>query len=152
MTALRIITASLLLILISLSLRACAPPPRLPDSEPEYEEEDEEEDPRAALMRELHEIRTQTQLNHAQILFMRLDVESHALLDDVRPLSVAHLIQPLPPRPATPSLGLDREIRHIGLYPFKHEPRELISSRSRFRLFNLTDDLIVNEEDRFSAK
>lgn len=150
MAALRIITASLLLILISLSLRACAPPPRLPDSEPEYEDEDE--DPRAALMRELLELRTQTQLNHGQVIFMRLDLATRSALHDMSPVSVAQLIEPFPPNSTTPRLGLHGQIRHIRPYALEHEPRELISGARRFRLFNLADDLIMNEEHRPRTK
>lgn len=150
MAALRVITASLLLILISLSLRACSGPP--PDPRRFRESESEEEDPRAALMRELHELRAQTQLNHAQVIFMRLDLSARSALHDVSAVSVPQLIQPFTPDPTAPSFSLNREIRHIGLYPLQHEPRELISGGRRFRLFNLTDDLIMNEEHGASAK
>jgi len=152
MAALRVITASLLLILISLSLRACSGPPPDPRRYREPESESEEEDPRAALMRELHELKRQTQLNHAQVIFMRLDLSTRSALHDMSAVDIAQLIKPFAPDPATPRLSLDGEIRHIGPYPLQHEPRELISGGGCFRLFNLTDDLIMNEEDGPRAK
>lgn len=152
MAALRVITASLLLILISLSLRACSAPPPDPRRFREPESESEEEDPRAALMRELHELRTQTQLNHAQVIFMKIDLGTKLLLNDMIPNDITELIKPFAPNPTTPRLGLNGVIRNIRLYPLQHEPRELISGGRCFRLFNLTDDLIMNEEHRLSAK
>ena len=152
MAALRVITASLLLILISLSLRACSGPPPDPRRFREPESESEEEDPRAALMRELLELRTQTQLNHGQVIFLRLDLATRSALHDMSAVDIAQLIKPFAPDPATPRLSLDGEIRHIGPYPLQHEPRELISGGGCFRLFNLTDDLIMNEEDGPRAK
>jgi len=152
MAALRIITASLLLILISLSLRACSGPPPDPRRHREPESESEEEDPRAALMRELHELRAQTQQNHAQVIFMRLDLSARSTLHDMSAVDITQLIKPFAPEPTTPRFSLNGEIRHIRLYPLEHEPRELISGGGRFRLFNLTDDLIMNEEHRLSAK
>lgn len=147
MAALRVITASLLLILISLSLRACSGPPPDPRRFREPESESEDEDPRAALMREILELRTQTQLNHAQVIFMRLDLSARrSALHDMSAVSVPPLIQPFTPDSTTPRFRLNREIRHIGPYPLEHEPRELVSGGRRFRLFNLTDDLIMNEE------
>ena len=153
MAALRVITASLLLILISLSLRACSAPPPDPRRFREPESESEEEDPRAALMRELHELKTQTQQNHAQVIFMRLDLSARrSALHDMSAVSAPQLIQPFTPNPTTPRFSLDGETRHIGPYPLQHEPRELISGGRRFRLFNLTDDLIMNEEDGARTK
>lgn len=152
MAALRVITASLLLILISLSLRACSAPPPDPRRFREPESESEEEDPRAALMRELHELRTQTQLNHAQVIFMKIDLGTKLLLHDMSAVDIAQLIEPFAPDPATPRLSLDGEIRHIGPYPLQHEAGELVSGGRRFRLFNLTDDLIMNEEHGARAK
>ena len=153
MAALRVITASLLLILISLSLRACSAPPPDPRRFREPESESEEEDPRAALMRELHELRTQTQLNHAQVIFMKIDLSARrSALHDMSAVDITQFIQPFTPDPATPRFSLDGEIRHIGPYPLEHEPRELISGGGCFRLFNLTDDLIMNEEHGPRAK
>ena len=152
MAALRVITASLLLILISLSLRACSAPPPDPRRFREPESESEEEDPRAALMRELLELRTQTQQNHAQVIFMRLDIGAKSLLHDVSAGDITELIKPFAPDSTTPRLRLNGEIRHIGPYTLEHEPREFISGGGRFRLFNLTDDLIMNEEGGPRAK
>jgi len=152
MAALRVITASLLLILISLSLRACSAPPPDPRRFREPESESEEEDPRAALMRELHELRTQTQLNHAQVIFLKIDLGTKLLLDDMSTIDIAQLIEPFTPDPATPRFSLNGEVGHIGPYPLQHDPCELISSGRCFRLFNLTDDLIMDEEHRPRAK
>ena len=102
--ALHIITSSLCLILIALSLRACsAPPPRRPDTEPEYAED--EEDPRAEVLAELHALRDEIQLNHAEVVFLTMDLDDPSSLNHMNPVIIPHLIQPLSPDTRTPSFS-----------------------------------------------
>lgn len=141
--ALKIITASLCLILLSLALRACAPPPRRPDSEPEYAAD--EEDPRAEILAELHALRDEMQLNHAEVVFLTMDLDDPSSLDHVDPAIIPYLIKPLAPDTRTPSFCLDWEIRQKWLDPLEHEPSELISGSGRPLNFYLTDNLIMDK-------
>lgn len=141
--ALNIITSSLCLILIALSLRACsAPPPRRPDTEPECAED--EEDPRAEVLAELHALRDEMQLNHAEVVFLTMDLDDPSL-NHMDPVIIPHLIKPLAPDTRTPSFCLDWEIGQKWLNPLEHEPSELISGSGRPLNFYLTDNLIMDK-------
>ena len=142
--ALKIITASLCLILISLSLRACAPPPD-PRRSREFEQKsDEESDPRQEILHELHALRDEMQLNHADIIFTTIDIEE-SLLHDMDPLIVPHFLKTLAPNARTPSLRQNWEIGYKWLDPPEHETCELISGSGRPRELHLTNNLIMDK-------
>lgn len=142
--ALKIITASLCLILISLSLRACAPPPD-PRRFREFEQKsDEESDPRAEILHELVMLRDEMQLNHADIIFTTMDIEE-GLLHDMDPVVIPHFLKALAPDTRAPSLSQNWEIGYKWLDPSEHETCELISGSGRPRELHLTNNLIVNK-------
>ena len=75
-----------------------------------------------------------------------------SLLDDQDAVIISDFIYPLPPSPRAPRLNLHRQIWHKGPHMFEHQAPQLIRGAWSPFLIDLTDDLIMNEEDRLCSK
>ena len=134
--ALKMITVICLLIIASVSIRALSAPPLKPEHE---EEGDVEEDPASLRMRE------QAQTLKQEYLRIRL------ILDNQAPV-LPHRVEPLLPLPRDPRISADREVWDIRPHRLYHDSGELFRSFRSPLLQNLTNDFIMDKQNRTRTK